>query len=654
MVNPISTLPVEATLDDVFDDQEGSDVALKLLSRVRYLNNIAEPLNGPEWTRRRDALAYYDGRLYDVADERARIPDLPGRSRVTDMLLAETVETMLPTIMDIVTDKEVVAVKRRNGEPAEVAKKETDALYSIIYEENEGWQSTYDAIWWAAVGRYGVEVIGYKQEDDGSRCVTSTAVHPDDVYFIPSARGSRLSPYWGIQYRLTPDEFQERFGLDPVGFSPIPLNDELSLDGDATLIENDLNIGVVEHYLKDGKGYLKVTTDYRCNVLLDEPFQFDFNPVIWYTVYRRPHSLLGYSAYDRVQGVQAMNTAVLRLMLDQAQFSQSNRPVVNINQLHKSTLEQLATDAPGVPIFVTGDSNTAIRPLVSAAALPFDPYSMFEYLGAQAEARAGVGRNMQGVNAEALHETATVGAQMENRQQMRIRTIARHIAETAIVAKFEAVHGMARLIGQQIELDGEVIDAAQWQAARGVKAFVDVKGGSEAKARQAQAIDMVVTKLAEAQGGPDGPLVQMDKLLNAGRTILESAGVTDTTPYIPEEPVTPPQPDGPPPPSPEEIEAQAKAQHDQQKLELEAESKTADLMLRKTDQETKADFEKFQLEEELALKRETIREEFALKWWVAEQEIQIKREQMRMGENTGIGDVSTDISNDVELGGDAG
>ena len=600
----------------------------ELLETVRKQKMLAVSPDGSHLTERNNAMYYYEGELHQANGDDA-IPKIEGRSSVTAMTLAETVETMMPVIMDIVTDKETIAFKRRKGEEAEVSQKETGAVFSMIYEDNDGWQVVYDAIWNAAVGRYGVAVVGNDVDEYGQSVVTLYAADPADVLYVPSAKSAESSPYWGVVYRMDKQDFAERFNRDPDEYASAPLTETqriTNLNSYGVAVTDD-NVGVIEHYVRMGRKWVSVVTDFNSGEVLD----YDVHerlPLIWFTLFRRPHSLVGWSVFDRVKGPQKVETTMMRLAMDTAQFAQTNRPVVNMEKVLPQTIDALSMDAPSVPIPVKGDG--AITPLYQNQGIPFDVFGMLEHNSAQVEARAGVGRNMQGVNAEALHETATVGAQMENRQQMRVRTLARHIAENSMRPLFEAVHYMARKIGAIIEQPNEMgepeeMNAADWQAPKGCTAIVDIKGGSEALAAQAGVIKGVITDLVTLQGGPSGPFVNGEHILKAAKAMMSAAGVPDADEYVAEEFVQPPpaQPQDPtqtPEFQAKATELQMKAQLEQQKMQQDYELKMA------------------QLEAEIGLKREQMAAE-----------MQLKREQMILNAKQ-----DDSVGSDVRFGGDVG
>jgi hypothetical protein len=76
-------------------------------------------------------------------------------------------------------------------------------------------------------------------------------------------------------------------------------------------------------------------------------------------------------------------------------------------------------------------------------------YPMMQYLDAELETRTGVSRQTQGIDANALqNQSATAVAQVFNASQMRMKLIARIMAE-GVRDMFALLHGTIRKHGQQ-------------------------------------------------------------------------------------------------------------------------------------------------------------------------------------------------------------
>lgn len=92
-----------------------------------------------------------------------------------------------------------------------------------------------------------------------------------------------------------------------------------------------------------GRKWVSVVTDFNSG---GQPTMMSMKSPVWFTLFRRPHSLVGWSVFDRVKGPQKVETTMMRLAMDTAQFAQTNRPVVNMDKVLPQTIDALSMDAP--------------------------------------------------------------------------------------------------------------------------------------------------------------------------------------------------------------------------------------------------------------------------------------------------------------------
>ena len=698
-VNPATDNDIEDLIEKFYDDEtqeggseetgegegegeEGQGLQLteeqeqQLLITIRELDQLCVPIDGAQMQDRANALRYYEGNMDQVSYEPDNVPREEGRSQVTALTLAETIETMLPGLVDIVTDAQTVTIKKRRGQTKEQAKEETDAVYSIIYDENQGWSHIYDSLWDAGVSKIGFTLVGHEKDRFGQECVKIWTVDPGDVGYVTVAQNAEASPVWRVVVRMSDEAFEERFGEEPDQYQAAPITEgmrQAANDSGVTTQTTD-NRGVLIYFIKSSAGYLCVTTDYNRKKVLEIEEHGELMLQAW-GLYRRPHSLVGWSAYDRVKASQKMNTVLLRNVFDTLQFSQVNRPVIGQQSLLPETIDQLQIDAPGAPVIVKGQAAGAIVPLNTATSSGIDVFGALEFVSADTEGRAGAGRNSQGVNAEALHESMTVGMVMENRQQMRIRTMARFIAQESAVPLHSAVHFMARMCGAQVEVGDKTIDCSTWQDLAGVSAKVDTQGGTETLQIQGQAVKGVLTEMVAAQGGPNGPFASGQNILNGGRFILQAAGIRDVDAYLPAKYEPPAPPTTPPPPDPALVKiqsdheiamqqmqadqqlAQMKLMADQRQAELDHEYRMAQLAQQQHEVEVVDQYKRDQAADELDLKKDQFDAELGLKRDELGLEYNQRQDELDadLAKHAASIAVDTDIGGgDVRVGGEPG
>lgn len=100
--------------------------------------------------QRQVALDYYKGKMIDI-------PNLPNRSSAASMDVRDTIQALLPDILDIFTGgDDVVSFTPRTQEDEEQAKQETDYVQYTIFDDNDGWWILYQAILDAFQAKTGV------------------------------------------------------------------------------------------------------------------------------------------------------------------------------------------------------------------------------------------------------------------------------------------------------------------------------------------------------------------------------------------------------------------------------------------------------------------------------------------------------------------
>ena len=111
-----------------------------------------------ELTRQRQlGLDYYKGKMVDV-------PNLPNRSSATSMDVRDTIQGLLPDILDIFTGgDDIVAFVPRKQDDEEQAKQETDYVQYTIFDDNDGWWIIYQAVLDAFQAKTGVVKV-YTEE----------------------------------------------------------------------------------------------------------------------------------------------------------------------------------------------------------------------------------------------------------------------------------------------------------------------------------------------------------------------------------------------------------------------------------------------------------------------------------------------------------
>lgn len=115
-------------------------------------------------TERADAMNYYLGNM--VKD----MPAADGRSRAVSSDVADTIEGMMPTLMDIFcSGDEVVKFEPVGAEDEAAAEQETDYINHVFMQKNPGFLVLYSFIKDALLSKVGIVKVWWEEEEREER-----------------------------------------------------------------------------------------------------------------------------------------------------------------------------------------------------------------------------------------------------------------------------------------------------------------------------------------------------------------------------------------------------------------------------------------------------------------------------------------------------
>lgn len=390
------------------------------------------------------------------------------------------------------------------------------------------------------------------------------------------------------------------------------------------------------------------------------------------TPYVVTHRFYGESVVDLLMSHQRQATAVMRAWLDGIYFMLNQRMEVADSGSNENTIADLLNNTPGYP--VRTKTGTALRP-VSAAMPNVDLLGAMEYLKTVAEQKTGIVRAAQGLNPDTLHDTKGGMLALMSAAQRRTRLIARVFAETGFKDLFLGVHGLIRehsTRAEQVRFGGEwvSVDPSTWgeRADMAIEIGLGSGGKDQAIAMMLQQME-ATTKVVEAQGGMQGPVVKAENIANLLRKFYEVTGSKQPEQFVSDPTKEPPQP---PAPDPKMLEAQAKAQEGQQQLQIQHAKNQGDLQLAQAKAQSDAQLAQAQavndaqlaqqrMEWEADLKERTTTAELNMKWQIAQAELAQQRElnqqkaDLQREHNSNMADVASQkIEAQVRVGGEPG
>lgn len=118
-----------------------SDNEILNVVRSAASNTIGTSDNDSELGQQRaDAIDYYHGKMDDM-------PALPGWSKVTTRDVFQTIESILPDILEVFTSSEdIMEFKPESEEDVDRARQETDVVNQVFYQDNRGFLVLYTFI----------------------------------------------------------------------------------------------------------------------------------------------------------------------------------------------------------------------------------------------------------------------------------------------------------------------------------------------------------------------------------------------------------------------------------------------------------------------------------------------------------------------------
>jgi len=268
--------------------------------------------------------------------------------------------------------------------------------------------------------------------------------------------------------------------------------------------------------------------------LLDNE-EIDCLPFRAWTPIPQPHKFFGLSLADLTMDLQLAQSTVLRQLLDNMYRVNNGRAAIS----GKVNIEDMLTVRPGGLVRMT-DPNAMpeghIMPLVTPP-LGNMAYPLLEFLEAKQEARTGVTRYNQGLDANTLNKTATGINTITGYARQRQELIARNAAEQLVAGIFKSIlelvckHQQAprviRLRNKWVQMDPR-----EWNDQMDVTVTVGLGTGN--KDQQLAHLTMILQfqQAIMDKLGPQNPLCSLDNVYNTLEKICENAGLKTAGPYF--------------------------------------------------------------------------------------------------------------------------
>lgn len=302
--------------------------------------------------------------------------------------------------------------------------------------------------------------------------------------------------------------------------------------------------------------------------------KFDAIPFAAITPVPVPHRFFGKSLADLVIPIQREKTALKRGLLDNIYLHNNTRTEIAESHASANTLDDLLVSRPGgiIRTKMPGGLNPMVVQDITGAIYPG-----LQYLDAEAESRTGVSKQTQGIDANALqNQSATAVAQVFNASQMRMKLIARIMAE-GIRDMFSLLHGTIRKHGQQAQTvrlrnTWVQVDPRDWKTRNDLT--INVGLGSGGKAQQFAQLMALAGIQEKLIAGGKANLVDDNNIFNLASEIAKVMGHKNADKFFNDPMAKDPKtgqllhPPVPPPPDPKVMAIQEQAKNDQQELAM--------------------------------------------------------------------------------------
>lgn len=298
-----------------------------------------------------------------------------------------------------------------------------------------------------------------------------------------------------------------------------------------------------------------------------------------------PHKHYGMCVAELVEDLQKIKTVLTRQLLDNVVGSNSPDVVVDEKAANADTITALEQTGMGRIIPVEGPNAVTPLPIPQTAG---QSLQAIEYVDSLKEARTGVTRYNQGMDADSLNKTASGVRQIMSASQKRILMIARIFAETGFKSLFQNMHrdlraGPLKQLAVKMNDQFVTVNPRTWRSRTDMVANVGLGTGD----RDIQ-ITRLMQILAEQKEGLASGVVTYQEIYQTYKRILELSGFKDTSSFFKSPEAVSQQPPQESQPDPGMVLAQIEAQKNQ----AQAMAKQAELELKKLEMLMKDDRER--------------------------------------------------------------
>lgn len=479
------------------------------------LRSVVEEYVRDSQTGRNSVIAADQSRAMDLYLGNPLGNEVEGRSQVVSRDAADTVEWIIPSLLRVFLQDDIVVFDPVGPEDEDQAALETLYTNHVIMKQNPGFMILltwfkdallkkvgYVKFWWEKVEeptfetytgltpeeanyvlqsatQYGKPEVMEAEEEEGLISFKLKYLRkkgrarienvPVDEVTVSKDCGFNLQEAACVSHEriMTRSELvamgydkKEVEGLS--SYEHTNLSDIDRIDG--RFVENSSdpsmqNVRLLEAYVK--VDYDKDGIAERRRVLIAgnkvlENEEYDHVPFAYLTPIPLPHQHVGLGYVDLVEDLQLIKTALIRNLLDNVYLTNNNRWAVNENNVY---MEDFITSRPGGVVRTMGNPGQDIVPIQSESIIN-KVLPAIGFIDETREVRTGVGKLTSGLEPDVL-QRATKGAYdvATNAANQRIEAVARIFAETGISS---LIHGVHELLVKNQDFDTKFRLTDEW------------------------------------------------------------------------------------------------------------------------------------------------------------------------------------------------
>ena len=263
--------------------------------------------------------------------------------------------------------------------------------------------------------------------------------------------------------------------------------------------------------------------------------EIDSIPFVSMTPIIMPHRFYGRSVSELIEDIQLIKSTVMRQMLDNMYLTNNNRIAIQDGQV---AMDDLLTNRPG-GIVRTKQPPANVMQVMTAQPITEQASGLLAYLDSVREARSGVTKTAQGLQADALNvDTATGMNQVLTQSQMRMELIARTFAETGVKDLGIKIFELLCKYQQKeklVRIRGEFVPMTPFEWRDRVNLSVKVGLGTGSKEQQLILLNAILQRQLQAiqlQQNVYGPVVNLKNIYSTLQKLVENAGLGSVEPFF--------------------------------------------------------------------------------------------------------------------------